>query len=368
VRLSPGFAAANDYIYWANGVADRGVYNGSVYARPVTLIDPVTFSVEDNSRWATYLNETPLHVLSYQNALEIIISPWFNLSSGNLDLTESHREALVEFSNNFYPMTAQGQALAAFNGTGDLTRPRVEATETPSIYFHFLLLDPQGLQDAVSDRAPYKLAPIALAEGDVPQHYVTLQVYALQDDACGLSADWVTYVENSATGMPATGVPATGMPATGVPATLHLARYSSRACVDADTLFRPPARVELDMQGSRHYLVVESINSQFAASVDSALGVDVPPGVDWVTAADDQCSVGGFCGRSFYDGDSLVAPLREVDPSAVDISTMHTPWDEFIDSQPVSVMLRGQPRLLVTLPWTNVQPLSSTIAPVSSGE
>ena len=373
VQLSPQFAVANDYIYWSNGVADRGIYNGSVYARPVTLIDPMTFSVEDNSRWATYLNETPRHVLSYQNALEIIISPWVNLSSDDLDVTDSHREALVEFSNNFYPMTAQGQALAAFNGTGDLTRPRVEATETPSIYFHFLLLDPQGLQDAVSGSTPYKLAPIALADGNVPQHYVTLQVYALQDDACGLAADWVTYVERAATGLPATGLPATGLPATGVPATgmpatLHLARYSSRVCLDADTLFRPPARVELDVQGSRHYLVVESINSQFAASIDSDLGADVLPGVDWVTAADDQCSVGGFCGRSFYDGDSLVASLREVDPSAADISTMHTPWDEFIDSQPVSVMLRGQPRLLVTLPWTNVQPLTSAITPVSSGE
>jgi hypothetical protein len=348
VQLSPGFAAANDYIYWRNGVADRGVYNGSVYAGPVTLIDPVTFSVEDNSRWATYLNETPRHVLSYQNALEIIISPWFNLSSGDLDVTESHREALVEFSNNFYPMTAQGQALAAFNGAGDLTRPRVEATGTPSIYFHFLLHDPQGLQDAVSGSTSYKLAPIALADGDVPQHYVTLQVYTVQDDACGLSADWVTYVENSAT--------------------LHLARHSSRVCVDADTLFRPPARVELDVQGSRHYLDVESIGNQFAASIDFDLGVDVRPGIAWVTTTDDQCSLGGYCDRVFYDGDSLVAPLREVDPSAVDISTLQTQWDDFIESQPVSVMLRGQPRLLVTLPWTNVQPSTSTIAPASSGE
>ena len=363
VQLSPGFAAANDYIFWGNGVADRGVYNGSVYARPVTLIDPVTFSVEDNSRWAPYLNETPRHVLSYQNALEIIISPWFNLSSDDLDLTESHRDALIEFSNNFYPMTAQGQALAAFNGTGDLTRPRVEATEVPSIYFHFLLLDPQGLQDAVSSSTPHKLVPIALTDGDAPQHYVTLQVYALEDDACGLSADWVTYVQSAATG-----VPATGLPATGVPATLHLARHSSRVCVDADTLFRAPARIELDVQGSRHYLVVDTINSHFAASIDSDLGADVLPGVDWVSATDDQCSVGGYCDRFFYDGDSLVAPLREVDTSAVDVNTMHTPLDDFIDSQPVSVMLRSRPRLLVTLPWTNVKPLSSDSTPISPGE
>ncbi|MEP1593008.1 MAG: hypothetical protein ABJK20_00475, partial [Halieaceae bacterium] len=164
VLLSSAFAAANDYIFWGNGVADRGVYNGSVYAKAVTLVDPISFEYDDNSRWMPYLSEAPRHVFSYRNALEIVISPWFNLQASYLDVTESHRNALIEFSNNFYPMTAQGQALAAFNGKGDLTQPRMEAAETPSVYFHFDVLDPQGLEASLPE-AGHKLAAIALKDG-----------------------------------------------------------------------------------------------------------------------------------------------------------------------------------------------------------
>jgi hypothetical protein len=45
VFLDREFVAANDYIFWGNAVADRGLYNSSVYNRPVASIAPSEMSL-----------------------------------------------------------------------------------------------------------------------------------------------------------------------------------------------------------------------------------------------------------------------------------------------------------------------------------
>jgi hypothetical protein len=119
------FVAANDFIFWGNGVADRGVFNGSVFAREATLIPDAGLELEDNSRWARFLRTRPRHTLIYENALELVISPWWNLGADYLDVSPDFHQQLVEFSNAFYPATATAQAEQAFRGKCPVVEMRV---------------------------------------------------------------------------------------------------------------------------------------------------------------------------------------------------------------------------------------------------
>ncbi len=102
------FAAANDYIFWGNGVADRGLHNATVHNRNAVLIESDQISLVDNSRWSQYINAEPVHTVVYRNPLDIVISPWWNLDADYLDVTEDYRQTLINFKNDFYPGLVQG--------------------------------------------------------------------------------------------------------------------------------------------------------------------------------------------------------------------------------------------------------------------
>ncbi len=70
----------------------------------------------------------------------------------------------------------------------------------------------------------------------------------------------------------------------------------------------------------------------------------------------DVPALAGFCDKHFYDGDTLMATLMEVDASAADITRMETPWNSFISTQPAAIIFRNSSRLLLTMPWSNVKP------------
>ncbi len=88
------FVAANDYIFWGNGVADRGLHNATVHNRNAVFIESDQISLVDNSRWSEYINAAPVHTVVYRNPLDIVISPWWNLDADYLDVTEDYRQAV----------------------------------------------------------------------------------------------------------------------------------------------------------------------------------------------------------------------------------------------------------------------------------
>ena len=118
VTFDRDFVVANDYIFWGNAAADRGLYNGSVYSRDGVLIAASEVNLLDNSRWAQYLTPEPVHTVAYLNSLQIVISPWWNLDAQYLDVTEDYRQTLISFKNDFYPTTVIAMAEQAMRGGG----------------------------------------------------------------------------------------------------------------------------------------------------------------------------------------------------------------------------------------------------------
>ena len=74
-----------------------------------------------------------------------MISPWWNLDAAYLDVSESYRETLIDFKNNFYPGLAQGNAQAAVRGEGVALSVATLSDTVPGAQYHFTLHDPEGL-------------------------------------------------------------------------------------------------------------------------------------------------------------------------------------------------------------------------------
>lgn len=75
----PSWVAANDRIYWRDGVADRTYYDGDFVDTPVLSVDPAQVRLVDGSVWQRFVHPRPVSVLVYETGFQLVISPWYNL-------------------------------------------------------------------------------------------------------------------------------------------------------------------------------------------------------------------------------------------------------------------------------------------------
>jgi hypothetical protein len=332
------FAAANDYIFWGNAVADRGLHNASVHNRSAVLITGAQIEVTDNSRWSQYIRSEPVHTVVYRNPLDIVISPWWNLDADYLDVTEDFRQTLIDFKNNFYPMTALGLAEAAMRGAGTTLSAFSVGDTVPTTRYHFLLLDPAALLARVGVDSGVTPQAIALHDGETPEYYLSLVVAARKNDPCGLRAQWLTYVLGD----------------NGRPQTLVLDTLARDACLDPDALLGLSAVVDLRAEGELIATHLASPFVGFTAQLDIARGEAVTSGLDWIEAGDQLCALNGVCDSFFYDGQILVQPVVRIAAEDVVIEELRTPWDDYIQARPAEVTVQYAPATYATNAWKNV--------------
>lgn len=346
VLLDREFVVANDYIFWGNGVADRGLYNSSVHNRPVMRIDNDQINIEDHSRWRDFVKAQPVHSLVYLNPLDIVISPWWNLDKPFLDISEAYREQLISFKDGFYPDLVMANAEGALNGTKLALFPTVIGETTPSTYYHFTINDPQGLFTHLQLADTFIPAPIALHENDAMRHYLTLSVYAQAGDPCGLRADWSTYVFHQAENEQ------------DQVRTLRLDSLHEESCVDPETLLALPAIVQQSLQDERLQTRVSSPALTLYASLQLDFASTILPGQNWIAAGDVSCATNNVCDASYYDGGTLMQPLLLIDFEGVSIDTLSTPWNAFIDTDSATATVRRNPARQAINPWYNVPPFA----------
>jgi len=79
VASSPEWVAANEHIYWGNGISDRTFYDAGLAFARQTRISRGDFKIKDGLFWAQFVEPDPVHVLVMQDAIELVISPWENI-------------------------------------------------------------------------------------------------------------------------------------------------------------------------------------------------------------------------------------------------------------------------------------------------
>ena len=80
-RVSPHaeWAAANDFIYWCNGICDRTWYDAGMHDPRKRKVPAPNYEVRDNTPWAELLEDEPLHVLVFEDEINLVMAPWQNL-------------------------------------------------------------------------------------------------------------------------------------------------------------------------------------------------------------------------------------------------------------------------------------------------
>ena len=77
--LASEWVAANDRIYWRNGVFDRAWYDGNLFDSAAKRVSRADIEIEDDTHWSQFVKRSPRHVLRYEDALEMVLSPWYNI-------------------------------------------------------------------------------------------------------------------------------------------------------------------------------------------------------------------------------------------------------------------------------------------------
>ncbi|MFT4518840.1 MAG: hypothetical protein ACI9JM_001225 [Halioglobus sp.] len=353
VQFEREFVVANDFIFWGNGVADHGFYNSTVFNRDAVLVDPAQFSFTDASEWAVYVNAAPVHALVYLNPLEIVASPWWNLTETYLDIileapgANPTRTQLLSFKNGFYPGLVQGLAKDAIRGEGLALAATTITDSVPTASYHFPLLDAVGLLTEAAGPGVHTPIAVELYDGEVAGLYLTLNVYKREGDTCGTRAEWLTYV--------------TG--ADGRPEALRIDSVATQPCLDAITLMTVAADVSQD-----HNLVSNTlgtlINSQFVqfdASVDLDLATGAQAGLNRLESGDRVCSLNDICDEFFIDGQQLMEDAHQADGIAVTINAMATPWDSYVDMSGARADVRLVPDDSAMNPWRNLRTFAAPV-------
>ena len=79
VRLYGEWIAANDYIYWRNGVIDRTYYGAGLANAKVRKFDLADFTIDDQTHWAPLVDAAPKHVLQCEGSLDFSVVMWSNV-------------------------------------------------------------------------------------------------------------------------------------------------------------------------------------------------------------------------------------------------------------------------------------------------
>jgi len=349
-RTTREFVAANDYIFWGGGVCDHGFYSGSMHNRDVTVIPPADYDISNDTLMAPYLEPTPNSVYVYQNALDIVMSPWWNLDADYLDLdvnylgltAEEYLQYLINTKQETYDWMIGIDIDNMFIDQDDPITPFDADNTIPSVFFNYIIAEPEvaAFEAALVLPAGYTLEKTKILESDAQEeYYLTLNVYNINDTIEGTRAEWSVYVDDG----------------NGREHFMVIDLMTEDAALDPMSLLNLPSVVEHNLNGNRLFTTLASSTIAFSATLDVSDGVDALQTLDWVEAFDYVCYLNGICDKNYFGEGTLEAPLLSVNPSLVGVSAT-TPWSAFDGSAPDSVMLRTNKQSFAKKAWYNVHP------------
>ena len=353
-RFTREMAVGNDYIYWRNGVLDRGFYNATTFKCNAAFADLDQVDITDDSSWKQYLQEEPSYVVYYLNTLEYVVSPWYNLDSPYLDITPEWLHELYDFKNSGNYLTLmKDEVRSSFKGTGDvLTRCEVRNT-TPAAYYNFKITDPVALSAMLGLPAGYSLAPTRFLERDAAEdYYVTLSVYRIEGAVEGVRAEWSVYVDDGN--------------GTGCEKFMIIDLQTEDAAVDPVSLINLPSQVTHYMTGNTVRTRLSSMSIDFDASFNLPGSTEEPLSLDWIGAGDYVCYMNGICDKRYYDEETLDVPVYV--PASVTINAVSTPWNDYISTTPRLVFFRDNAQEYVVKPWYNLKVVVEDPEPPEIGE
>lgn len=344
VRPSLEWIAANDFIYWLNGVNDRTFHDASAHSADLISVDLADVTVDDQTEWAPFVDPVPGHVLVYLDEIRFMIGPWWNVTEPDGRVDEDTRSSLFELKKTIYSGLTNLNAIGVLAGTVEpIVQSSVEDSVPPTTW-HWRL-DPAELPAfaaAAQLPAGLTLAPVRLqADDPAPEHWLTLHVRRVSGQENGLRADWSTYVDAGS----------------GDVRSVVLDSDADHATLDPVDRFAEPGDVSHQVTGSSLDTTVGSGASAFTSSLDVPDPATAPtalPDRSWVTAGELRYWRNGVADRVFGES-AVLGPRTALDPAAVSIGGGGV-WAPFVAGGPDRVWLDRSGTDLVVNPWWTLAP------------
>ena len=192
------WVAANDFIYWINGINDRTYQNRTAHSAPLISVDLADVTVDDDTPWAPYLDSAPAHVLVYLDKLEFTISPWWNVTEPDGRVDPAIVAARKPFKISLYSGLANTRAIQVQTGTGQAeVMSTIEGTP-PSVDWHWRIpaANVASFEASLGLPAGLALTTVQLEEGEAADYWLSLNVHRVSGAASGLRAEWSTFVDD----------------------------------------------------------------------------------------------------------------------------------------------------------------------------
>jgi hypothetical protein len=337
------WVTANDFIYWRNGVNDRIFHNSSSHSAPLLAVDPADVVLDDDSEWAPFLDPVPAHVLVYLDAIEFVISPWWNVTELDGLVDAATLANLTPLKSSLYSGLSSTLAFGVSTGTTEPTvRSTVEASPAAAHWHWRVPADRvDDLRTAIGLPPGVDLAPVRLQDDDAdPDYWISLTAYERTGDGAGTRAEWTTYVDDG----------------DGI-RTLILESRASGGALDPVDLFTQPYLVSHTV-GSDVTTTVGTGPSAFSSTFpvpSPGTEVDVLADRQWVGATDLRYWRNGVADRVTYES-TVFDPRTSIDPTTATV-TYAGPWSAFADATPDRIWLDRAGVDLVTNPWWNLNGL-----------
>ena len=336
------WVAANDFIFWLNGVNDRTFHNSTAHSAPLISVDPADVTVADNTEWAPFVDPAPGHVLVYLDKIEFMIGPWWNITEPDGRVAPATLANLFALKKQMYGGLSTISALNVLSGAAE---PIVQSNVTdddPSVHWHWQIPAEQ-LADfsAAADLPPgLTLSPVQLAEGEPAAHWLSLNVHRRTGDTPGLRAEWTTYVDD----------------ATGVRQVILEARADHRA-LDPVNRFTVPFPLQHAVTGSTVATTIGDGPAAFSSTFElptPGVGSTEVPSRQWVGSADLRYWSNGVGDRVYTDSSTLAAKVS-VDPADVSVIDGGQ-WAPFTAGGPDRVWVDQGAVGQITNPWWTLPP------------
>jgi hypothetical protein len=340
------WVAANDFIYWRNGVNDRIFHNSTSHSAPVISVDLADVTLHDDTEWAPFVDPTPGHVLVYLDKLKFMIGPWWNVTEPDGRVDPATRSSLLDLKKSMYGGLASISALSVLSGGAEPVVRSTVADTPPSVHWHWRIPDAKlaGFEAALHLPPGLALTTVRLQDDDAEaSHWLSLNVYRVSGASAGLRAEWSTYVTDG-TGTRTFIVEARADYPALDPVNLQTAPYPVTHTFAADTVSTT--------LGSG----ATAFTSSFAVP-PAGPSTTVLASREWVGAGDLRYWRNGVADRVFYDS-SVFKARTSVDPGTVSV-TDGGQWAEFVGASPDRVWVDRTGVDLVVNPWWNLNGLGA---------
>jgi hypothetical protein len=213
--------------------------------------------------------------------------------------------------------------------------------DPPSVYWVYRIKSSEI--DKLTQKLPIPpnlaLTPVRCLDTDEPSYYVALNAYRVSGLVNGVRAEWSVFVRDS----------------TNTPRYMIVDARSSNTSMDPVSIITKASTVVHKRDGSVIHTQIGEGNTAFISTITLPDHLPaVHSSAEWVSANDYIYWGNGICDRTFYNAGLANTKVSLINSKDAVIND-ETFWAQFVEPDPVHILILNNAIEFVVSPWENVE-------------